>query len=89
MCVLFELMFVFIVMKLTNQVPNLWERVKIYFIGIPKSDFTTIFCDKLISSWEVLIVKFVIPNPFPYLFGMYVCKYFPFNYQFIAKGQKH
>ena len=43
MCVLFELMFVFIIIKLTNQVPNLWERVKIYFVGISKSGFTTNF----------------------------------------------
>ena len=33
-------------------------------------------------------MKFVIPNPFPYLFGMYVYKYFPFTFHFIAKGQK-
>ena len=63
----------FIVIKLTNQVPNLWERVKIYFVEISKSGFTTILCNKLISSWEVLIVKIVIPNPFPiYLDCMFV-----------------
>ena len=43
MCSLFESFLVFIVIKLTNQVPNLWERVKIYFVAIPKSGFTTNF----------------------------------------------
>ena len=38
---------------------------------------------------NLLIVKFVIPNPFSFIFGMYVCKYFPFIFHFIAKGQKH
>ena len=49
-CLLFELLFVFIAFKLTNQVPNLWERVKVYFAGIFKSGFTTNLYIKLISS---------------------------------------
>ena len=36
---LFELLYVFVIVKLTNQVPNLWERVKICVVGIHKSDF--------------------------------------------------
>ena len=39
MCVLFELLLVFIVIKLTNQIPDLWERVKICVADIYKSDF--------------------------------------------------
>ena len=88
MCIMWIIACIIIV-KLTYQVSNLWKRVKTYFVGIPKSGFNTNLCNKLISSWEVSIVKFVIPNPFPIYFGMYVCKYFPFICQFIAKDQKH
>ena len=72
MCIMWIIACIIIV-KLTYQVPNLWKRVKTYFVGIAKSGFTTNLCNKLISSWEVLIVKFVIPNPFPiYLECMFV-----------------
>ena len=50
MCVLFELLLVFIVIKLTNQIRDLWEEVKIYFVGILKSGFTTNLYIELISS---------------------------------------
>ena len=63
-CIMWIIAYI-IIIKLTYQVSNLWERVKTYFIGIAKSGFTTNLCNKLISSWEVLIVEFVIPNPFP------------------------
>ena len=46
-----------IIIKLTYQVFNLWKRVKTYFVGIPKSGFATNLCNKLISSWEILIVQ--------------------------------
>ena len=62
---------------------------KTCFVGIPKSGFTTNLRNKLISSWKVFIVKIVIPNPSPHLFGMYVYNYFSFICQFIAKDQKH
>ena len=49
------------------------EKGENLFLGIPKSGFTTNLCNKLISSWEVLVVKFVIPNPSPiYLECMFV-----------------
>ena len=82
--ILCELLLFIIIIKLTYQVSNLWKRVKTCFVGIPKSCFTTNLCNKLISSWEVLIVKIVIPNPFPiYLECMFV-----YIFHFVAKGQK-
>ena len=38
-CLLFEFLFIFIAFKLINQVPDLWEKVKIYLVGILKSGF--------------------------------------------------
>ena len=54
MYLLFELLIVFIIVELTNQVPDLWEMVKIYFVAIVNSGFTTNLYIKLISSWELL-----------------------------------
>ena len=65
MCVLFELLLVFIVIKLTNQVLDLWESVKIYFVGILKSGFTTNLYIKLISSWEVYFVILIVQICYP------------------------
>ena len=84
MCIL---LFLFIVIKLTNQISNLWERVKICFIWITKSGFTTNLCNKLISSWEVLIMRIVIPNPFPiYLECMFVIIFIYLFTKFTSKG---
>ena len=49
-CSSLESLCVVIIVKLTDQVPDLWERVKSCFAGILKSGFTTNLYIKLISS---------------------------------------
>ena len=56
MFVLFELLFVSLVIELTNQVSNLWERVKFILYGLLRVVLPLILYIKLISYWEVLIV---------------------------------
>ena len=81
------------IVKLTNQVPELWERVKVCFAGILKSGFTTNLCIKLFSSWEVLFSVYysfkgiVTPNPFPIHLGM--CDYNLFPFYLMWKGLKY
>ena len=45
-----ESLCVLTIVKLNNQVPDLWERVKVYFAGILKSGLTINLYIKLISS---------------------------------------
>ena len=91
-CLPLESLCVLMIVKLTNQVPEFWERVKVCFAGIFKSGFTTNLCIKLISSWEILFSVYylfkgiVTPNPFPIHLGMYACNLFPFY--FMWKGLK-
>ena len=85
-CLQLESLCVLMIVKLTNQVPELWERVKVCFADILKSGFTTNLCIKLFSSWEVLFSVYysfkgiVTPNPFPIHLGMCGCNLFPFYF---------